>query len=517
VAVRPLPSIPRIWLRPVLRVHSPILVALLLFVWLAVPPHARTRDVPIVVGFLIVGFFGIAPLHFAAFSWIASPYRRIMKKLADGDDALSLDAKDIVRVMRLPFFALVFGTLSWGIGGSVFIFFDDAGTRELQARAPSLVGAGWTMGCLAGPLSFYVVQRFLAEHVVPIVLPDGDLDRLGGFKPIRIFDHLLVLVLTLGVVEPIAIALLRMIGSDTIGIITFVHVAFLVAAMALGIGIALSVARPLGDLIDHMRAVHDGDLTVRARVTGLDTVSVMAARFNQMVDGLKQRDFIKETFGRYVARDVVDVILAGRVELGGERRTATVLFSDIRGFTRLSENMSPEEVVEFLNEYLDAMVDCVIAERGMLDKFIGDAVMAVFGVPISDGHAEDAARAARAALAMSARLDEMNTRRATRGLKPIDIGIGIHTGELVAGNIGSKKRMEYTVIGDSVNLASRLESMTKELHQRVVVSEATADFLKGNEVVMRDMTLLSVGRLAVRGREHDVGVYALRSLAVSDG
>jgi class 3 adenylate cyclase len=512
----PLPSLTRIFMLPVLRVHTPVLLALLLFVWLAVPQFEQSHDLALVQTFLIGTFVALIPLHVAAFWWATAPYRRIAARLHAGDDALTLAPTDVVRVMRLPFFTAFFAVAAWGLGGTMLLFVDSAGSAELQSRTPYLVAAAWSVGCITASLSFYAVQSFIAAQVVPVVLPDHDLDRLGGFRPIRFFDHLLVLVFTLAIVEPIAIGLLRAFGRDTPAIVLLVHAAFLFAAIALGGGIAQAVAVPLGDLIEHLRSVQKGDLTVRARVTGLDTVSVIGARFNQMIDGLKQRDFIKETFGRYVARDVVDVILAGRVELGGERRTATVLFSDIRGFTRLSENMSPEEVVEFLNEYLDAMVDCVIAERGMLDKFIGDAVMAVFGVPISDGRAEDAARAARAALSMSARLDEMNARRAARSLLPIDIGIGIHTGELVAGNIGSKKRMEYTVIGDSVNLASRLESMTKELHHRVVVSEATADLLMSDESVMRQMNLLSVGRLAVRGREHDVGVYALQSRIPSE-
>jgi len=504
-----LPSSLRLWLVPVVRVHAPVLTALLVFIALAIPSPTERKDLGIVAMFLVITFCALIPAHYALFHIVAAPYRRVSRALASGVAPTSLDPRDVVKVLRLPFFALFVAITAWGLGGSLLFIVDDVGSEALQWRTPLLVGVAWTLGFITAPLSFYACQRYLALHFIPRALPDNDVDRLGPFRPIRVFDQIAVLVILLAVVEPISISLLRDIGLDAPAIVPFIYAMFAVSALALGVGISIAVTFPLGALVDLVRAVRAGDLSVRARVTGLDTLSVLGTSFNQMIDGLKQRDFIKETFGRYVARDVVDVILSGRVELGGERRVATVLFSDIRGFTRLSENMAPEEVVEFLNEYLDAMVDCVIAERGMLDKFIGDAVMAVFGVPVSDGVEADAARAARAAIAMSARLDEMNARRVARGQQAIEIGIGIHTGELVAGNIGSKKRMEYTVIGDSVNLASRLESMTKELHERVVVSEVTAAHLQRDASFAA--SLVDVGRLAVRGRERDIGVYAVRA------
>src|SRR5262249_11397629 len=156
----------------------------------------------------------------------------------------------------------------------------------------------------------------------------------------------------------------------------------------------------------------------------------------------------------------------GSTILGGQSSAATVLFSDIRNFTTLTEELGPQATVSLLNEYFTVMVDCIQLEGGMLDKFIGDAIMAVYGVPMT--REDDADRAVRTAVAMMHELNGYNFKRKAEAKKPIDIGVGINTDTIVSGNIGSPKRMDYTVIGDGVNLASRLESACKEYHARIL-------------------------------------------------
>jgi adenylate cyclase len=180
------------------------------------------------------------------------------------------------------------------------------------------------------------------------------------------------------------------------------------------------------------------------------------------------------------------------------------LFSDIRGFTTLSEKMDPQHLVALLNEYFTEMVNIVMDEGGVVDKYIGDAIMAVFGAPVAKP--EDAANAVRAAVRMRIALRELNTRLAGRGLPPLRTGIGIHTGVVVAGNIGSERRMEYTVIGDAVNLASRLESSTKEVGADVLISEDTYELTKSTieARAMREIT--------VKGRNQPVMTYEVVGL-----
>ena len=190
---------------------------------------------------------------------------------------------------------------------------------------------------------------------------------------------------------------------------------------------------------------------------------------------VKREQAKHERLARYFSPSVLEVIeRAGQtVEYSGE---ATVLFSDIRGFTSISEALEPAEVVEMLNEYFDEMVDAIFAHDGTLDKFIGDAVLAVFGAPVPN--ASNARNAVLAAQDMLDRLERLNLRRVESGRPAIHIGIGIHTGKVLGGNIGSPKRVEYTVIGDTVNVASRLESASKNYPETIIVSDQTYELVK---------------------------------------
>ena len=236
-----------------------------------------------------------------------------------------------------------------------------------------------------------------------------------------------------------------------------------------------------------------------------DELEDLAAAFNTMVDGLKERDKLRTTFGKYMTQTVMEHLMSGQVQLGGETLTVTILFSDIRSFTTISEQMNDAQaLVGLLNEYFTEMVTIVMEEDGVVDKYIGDAIMAVFGAPVSKP--DDAVRAARAAVRMRVALAALNTRLVARGVSPLRTGIGIHTGVVVAGNIGSEARMEYTVIGDAVNLASRLESSTKELGVDVLISAET------NELVKHACITAAMRKITVKGRGEPVMTYELRGL-----
>jgi adenylate cyclase len=220
-----------------------------------------------------------------------------------------------------------------------------------------------------------------------------------------------------------------------------------------------------------------------------------------MVDGLKERDKLKNTFGKYMTQSVMEHLMSGKVHLGGESLTVTVLFSDIRSFTTISENMDAHELVALLNEYFTEMVGIIMEEDGVVDKYIGDAIMAVFGAPVVKP--DDAKRAVRAAVRMREALKGLNEKLVARGIPALKTGIGLHTGEVVAGNIGSEKRMEYTVIGDAVNLASRLETTTKDLGVNILISEDTYKLVK-DTCKTRKMK-----EVTVKGRMQPVMTYAV--------
>ena len=205
----------------------------------------------------------------------------------------------------------------------------------------------------------------------------------------------------------------------------------------------------------------------------------------------------RQRLGVYVSEEVASSAMAGELALGGSNMKAAVLFSDLRGFTRYAEGLSPERLVEELNAYLHEMVAEIRAEGGVVDKYIGDAIMAVFGVP--SGHPDDAARAIRAAERMRVALHRHNGDRAARGLPPLAHGVGVHYGAMVAGNIGTAERMQYTVIGDAVNLASRLESATKDTHVELLVSDTAVQAARGAGVSVPALKVH--GTIAVRGHE----------------
>ncbi|MCC7074640.1 MAG: adenylate/guanylate cyclase domain-containing protein [Deltaproteobacteria bacterium] len=207
--------------------------------------------------------------------------------------------------------------------------------------------------------------------------------------------------------------------------------------------------------------------------------------------------------GAYVSEEVANASMAvDEIPLGGVRQEAAVLFADLRGFTSASEAKEPEQVVSELNEYLEVAVTAVRQSGGVVDKYIGDAVMAVFGVPTP--RSDDAACAVRAAAAMELALAELNQRRHARGLPPLRQGIGIHRGVVVAGNIGTVERAQYTVIGDTVNVASRLESHAKELGVTVLLSAAAARGADGAPGVPQ---LRPLGGVAVKGRVEPIQVF----------
>lgn len=222
----------------------------------------------------------------------------------------------------------------------------------------------------------------------------------------------------------------------------------------------------------------------------------------------RQRLWTKRAFQQFVSPEVVEQLMENpaALQFGGEIRNLTVLFSDIRDFTGYTERHPPQEVVQMLHEYLTRMVDQVMAQQGTLDKFIGDAVMAIFGAPVAmPDHAE---RACRAALGMIRELEVLQARWATEGREPFHIGIGINTGDMVVGNLGSEQFFDYTVVGDGVNVGARLESLNKEYQTstKIIISEET--YLAARDV----LDVRRLGEVTVKGKTRPIVAYELRGI-----
>lgn len=291
-------------------------------------------------------------------------------------------------------------------------------------------------------------------------------------------------------------------------LILFVSIGGLVVATLLAGGFARRLSRPVQRLAEHTRIIAGGDYGVRLELKRDDELGALARAFNEMSSGLAERDQVRDLLDKNVSPEVAAQLMQEGSALGGEEREVTVLFADLRGFTTLSEHLPPRDVVTLLNRYLDRMAQAIEAEGGVIDKFIGDEVMALFGAPVAGTNS--ALRAIKAALAMREALAVLNTELAADGHPPLAFGIGINTAPVIAGNIGSQRRLNYSVIGDGVNLAARLQSQTRnpDFGTDLIVSASTlALALSGGKVKTRDL-----GTVTVKGRAQETQIYAVEGM-----
>jgi adenylate cyclase len=269
-----------------------------------------------------------------------------------------------------------------------------------------------------------------------------------------------------------------------------------------------TISNPLKGLARAAGQIEAGQFKLDLKAKSRDEIGLLTESFVKMGRGLAERERLKDTFGRFTNPEIAERAMRGELALGGENKTATIFFSDIRSFTAISEKLDPGEVVEFLNDYMTRMVDCVNATGGVVDKFIGDAIMGVWGVPVSAGNSgTDALNCVKTALLMRRSLREFNRNRGGDKKPLIKIGCGINTGEVIAGQIGSEQRMEYTVIGDAVNLASRTESLNKPLKTDILITENTWQLIK-DELITEEMPPVTV-----KGKEKPVRMFAVIGLA----
>jgi class 3 adenylate cyclase len=277
-----------------------------------------------------------------------------------------------------------------------------------------------------------------------------------------------------------------------------------VGTLILGFLFARRLTRPIRALTIGVMRVAGGNLSLSLPVRSRDEVGQLTRAFNQMLDGLRQRDFIRSAFGRYVSPEVAKALLEspGGLRFGGEKRVVTVLMSDLRGYTRFAERGDPAMVMDVLNGFLGQMTDIIIEHGGTINEFIGDAIFAVFGAPLE--HADHAERAAACALAMQRAMAGINRDHAASGRPQFEMGIGVNTGEAVVGNIGSEQRAKYAIVGSAVNVAARVEGAT--VGGQVFITEATYDRIRDMAEVTGPIPL------DAKGLSEPLALYDLRSL-----
>jgi adenylate cyclase len=458
--------------------------------------------------FFVIAFVGISGLGML----ISARWRP--STLAGASDVA--DAEMRRRALTMPFALAGISAMGWLLSGLAWGVLWPALTGELtMARALRLIiGVTLVGGTITTSFIFFAVERAWRRRL-PILFPRGDLSSVAGVPRLRVRLRLVAVFLLVGFLpmllvgrfaygRAVAIASAGPAAApDLLGHMALV-IAFLVGVGALtAVGLAAfvsrSVAEPLRELEGAMARVGAGDLDTRCPVVSNDEIGAVAEGFNRMVAGLRERERIRETFGKYVSPEVRDEILAGRARLDGQVREVTILFSDLRDFTPWVESHPPDEVVRDLNEYFTLMEGAIRAHGGLVVQFIGDEIEAVFGAPVATpAHAD---HAVAAALEMRTRLAAWNEARRARGSVKLEHGIGVHTGAVLAASIGSPDRLSYALVGDPVNLASRLQSLTKEVGGDLLVSGETVRRLR------TPVSLEALPAVRVKGRVAEVEVY----------
>jgi adenylate cyclase len=302
--------------------------------------------------------------------------------------------------------------------------------------------------------------------------------------------------------------------------------AILIAAMVFSLILLLAfssvLTRPLEQVVTAMRdIIATSDLSKKVTLTYKDETGRLGHYFNLMTGELdkaynqiksyalqaviaqKKEKKIRQIFQKYVPKDVIDQFFANpEAMLVGENRVVSILFSDIRSFTTISESMKPDELVESLNRYFQIMVDVIMDRHGIVDKFIGDAIMAIFGAPAS--HSDDSVQSVLAGLEMSEALTDFNEWQRSKGRAEFRIGVGINYGVVTVGNIGSEKKMDYTVIGDMVNVASRMEGLTKLYHEPVIITESL------KRKIQNTLPCRLLDRVVVKGKTRGNQIFSVR-------
>ncbi len=447
------------------------------------------------------------------------PLARWESRLRQGDTDATMPNRLRRRALSFPLIMALISLVIWVIAG---LFFGQGGvmflTADLLTFSRTFLGVGVVGGLTVSTLIFLTADAIWRDHL-PTFFPDGS---FADAKVVRVSvgQRLIATFLLTGLMPLIILAMVTRNGvlnalaanldpSEVLTQVTLTVLFIVTIAFATNVLLILltarSLLRPLHRLTAAMTVVATGDLTPRLTVDSNDELGDLSYHFNTMLDELEQSQRMRDLFGRYVSKEVADQVIKNGADLGGENVPATALFADIRDFTTLTESMPAQQVVDILNRYYTRMVDAIVEQGGWVNKFGGDSLLAVFGAPIRQS--DHALRAVNAAWAMNRALAEFNAEQIAMGMQPITIGIGISSGDMVAGNVGGKERLEYTVIGDPVNLAARLESLTKEWKTPVLLSEYTQKLLEqanANTRVREQVT--------VKGKTQPTLVYELQGV-----
>lgn len=390
------------------------------------------------------------------------------------------------RILNLPYIFWIFNLSLW-IFLSITVVLFLGFLLDAQVKQTLLLMFRTAMiGLITANLSFFLLEDHARRILIPHFFPKGRLKDVPGTIKVSIIRRIRILYMA-GTSVPMIILLGTLAFtqwdsgttsiqasqlSREIFLFTLVCcVMFVIIALRLNFLVGKSIVDPIKEMLGVVHKLRDGDFNQRVKVLSNDEIGTLGDAGNDLIAGLAERERIRETFGKYVTPEIRDQILDGRIPLDGERTEATLLFSDLRGFTSFVEETDPKEMIRSMRDYFTAMQHAIRSQGGLVLQFVGDEIESVFGVPVKcDDHEE---RAVLAALEMRERLAVLNDKRTRAGKTPFRHGVGVHTGSVLVGNMGSEDRLSYALIGDTVNVASRIEGLTKLFECDILVSQQT--------------------------------------------
>jgi class 3 adenylate cyclase len=460
---------------------------------------------------LIIFLAVLVITFFAGAVWRQRSNRRIAhwySFLAKGEPAKDIPVEVRREVLHFPLMTTVRTMTMWLLAGLFFGLYNGSfGT---------FLGIAVIGGSLTTILTYLVVET-LWRPVIPVFFQDGGLDAVRAFR-LPVLGRLVVVILLVGILPPVVLVNLtwqrarsltaaqnpQAILENLFVLEIYILAASILSGIALGVFVTRSVTRPLKTIQSAMTRVEQNDFDTSVAVTSNDELGYLSERFNHMVAGLRQGELLRRLFGLYVSPEVAQAAVETGAGLGGELVTSTILFSDLRDFTSISERMPPDSLIDLINRYMAVMVDSITRHGGIVTRFGGDSIMAVFGSPLNPS-SRHAAQAVQAALDMRRALQAFNQEQAALREPILRMGIGIATGQVVAGNVGGKDRIEYTLMGDATNLASRLQDKTKELGSEILLSEET--YRLASQVI--PLKIRDLPGIGIRGKLRQLTVYIL--------
>ena len=509
------PSLRKISLQTILLTSGTAgLGALLAFLFLTVinplpqgEASVQKLDTVSIILFVVVAVFAFATLGMVN-QRLSRPIQTWYDRLQSGTPAAELPVDVARRVLNWPLINAAVVVIGWV---PVAIFFGIA--------FGSLINViGISISAILAITVIYVGTDILWRGIIPVFFPDGQLSKIPAHR-LAVHWRLLWAFLLVGLVPPFLLVTLFLSRSRALidspnpeavlRNLIIVQIFILVASLLASVGIANFVSRaiiePLKVLQDAMGKVQDNNLDARVTVTSNDELGYLGERFNDMTAGLRRGEQLRRLFGLYVSPEVAQAAVETGAGLGGQMCECTIMFSDLRDFTSLTERLTPETLVDLINRYMTAMVSPIVDHGGVVTRFGGDSILAVFGSPLNS-MTDHADQAVKAAFDMRQALQDFNRNASepfANDRQPVlENGIGIATGPVIAGNVGGKERIEYTVMGDAVNLASRLEGMTIDFDYPILISEETF-------AAIGTLNAQQLPDVSVKGKAKPVTIYGL--------